>query len=271
LDGLKLDDTLETNQQCQVVLIDLTKYKQIENSLKKTTEELKLINTTKDKILSIIAHDLRSPFQSLLNASELLATEIKNLSREEIETFSKGLNSNLINLYSLLENLLNWSLMQRNLFEYKPINLNLYEVTDKTIEMCNRNAVEKNISISNKVDTGTYVHADVDMLHSVLQNLLMNAIKFTRGNGQIIVSSIEKAGLVEISIQDNGIGISGEKSRSLFNFDTIFTTNGTSGEKGTGLGLPLCKELVEKQGGKIWMESKLVKGSKFTFTLLKAF
>ena len=270
LEALELDDKLELDQKCHVALIDLTDYKQVENSLKETNKELKILNNIKDKFFSIIAHDLRRPFESLLSYSELLATEIESLSHEEIVLFSRGLNDNLKNLYVLLENLLHWSLMQRNMLEYKPVNLNLYDVVNKIIGISSQSAKEKNISLSNKVDTGTFVYADVDMLRSVVQNLIINAIKFTPIEGRIIVSSIEKDGFVEASVQDTGIGIQSEKSSELFNFNTLFTTDGTAGEKGTGLGLPLCKEFIERNDGKIWVESELGKGSKFTFTLRKA-
>lgn len=270
LEGLKFDDTLESINQCQIALIDLTEYKRVEDSLIGINEELKLLNDTKDKFFSIIAHDLRSPFQSLLSYSELLATEIETLSHEELLLYSKGLHNNLNNFYMLLENLLNWSIMQRNMLEYKPENLNLYEIVDKAIVTSNQIAGKKNISLSNKVNTGTLVYADADMLSSVLQNLIINAIKFTQINGNVIVSSIDNDSIVEVSVQDTGIGIEPANSSKLFNFNTIFTTNGTAGEKGTGLGLPLCKEFVERNEGKIWVESELGKGSKFKFTLRKA-
>jgi len=267
LEGLKLDDSLEPDQRCQVALIDLTEYKRVEDSLVESYEALKILNTTKDKFFSIIAHDLRRPFQSLLSYSELLAKEIENLSDEEIVNFSKGLNDNLKNLYSLLENLLNWSMMQRNMLEYNPIDINLYDLVNKIIGISNQSALEKNISISNNVGTGTLVYADADMLRSVVQNLIINAIKFTPKEGKIIVTSIEKDSFVEVSVQDTGIGIDSKKSSDLFNFNTLFTTDGTAGEKGTGLGLPLCKEFIERNDGKIWVESELGKGSKFIFTL----
>ncbi len=127
----------------------------------------------------------------------------------------------------------------------------------------------KNISLSNNIDTGTYVYADVDMLRSIVQNLIINGIKFTQTEGQIIVSSVNKEGFVEVSVKDTGIGIEPEKISNLFHFGSKFTTDGTAGEKGTGLGLPLCKEFVERNEGKIWVESELGKGSKFIFTLRK--
>lgn len=277
LEGLKIDDLLETNHQCQVALIDLTEHKRIEHSLVESNENLKSINNIKDKFFSIISHDLKSPFQSLLSSTELLAKEIGNLSKEEVVLFSKGLNDNLKNLYNLLKNLLNWSLMQRNMLDYKPVNLNLFKIVNKKIVITNQSAIKKNISITNNVDTETMVFADDNMLRSVVQNLITNAIKFTNPGGRIIVSSVEKDDFVEVSVQDTGIGIEPEKVLQIFDFSSLTTTNGTTGEKGTGLGLPLCKEFIEKNGGKIWVESDSGNlphgksgGSKFYFTLPKA-
>lgn len=269
LEGLLLEDALEPDKKCQVALIDLTEYKRVEEILKESTEELKILNATKDKFFSIIAHDLRSPFQSLLGSSELLATEIENLSQEEIMFFSNGLNDTLKNLFSLLENLLNWSMIQRNMLENKPEKFNLYDIANKIIEISNQSAVKKNIFIINNINSGIFVYVDIGMLNSVLQNLILNAIKFTRQEGQIIISSIEKENFVEVSVCDTGIGIEPEKSSKLFNFNTMFSTHGTAGEKGTGLGLSLCREFIERNGGKIWVESELGKGSKFIFTLRK--
>ena len=179
----------------------MTEFKRIETSLKESNEELKILNTTKDKFFSIIAHDLRSPFQSLLGYSNLLATEFESLSQEEIIQFSKGLNEILIDLFGLLENLLNWSMMQRNVLEYKPVNLDLYDVVNKIVGRSSHNVKEKNISLLNNVDNETFVYADVDMLRSVVQNLIVNAIKFTPNEGQVIVSSKPKNGFVEVSVE----------------------------------------------------------------------
>ncbi len=269
IEGLELEDTLESDQRCQVALIDFTEYKRLQDSLKKSNEELEILNTTKDKFFSIIAQDLRSPL-AVLNYSELLATKFETLSQEEIVQFSRSLNEILNNLYGLLENLLHWSLMQRDMLENKPENLKLCDIVNKIIKKLNQVAKGKNIIISNDIDKKTLVYADVDMLQSIVQNLLVNGIKFTPTGGRVIVSSADKDGFVEISVHDNGIGIEPAKSSELFSFNTLYTTNGTNGEKGTGLGLPLCKEFVKRNNGKIWFESELGKGSKFIFTLRKS-
>jgi signal transduction histidine kinase/ketosteroid isomerase-like protein len=251
------------------LVTDITGRKHAEEIIQQQYNQLKEYNSSKDKLFSIIAHDLKSPFQSLLGSSEMLAKEIGRLSQEEVLYFSQGLNDSLKNLYNLLENLLNWSMMQRNMIEYNPENLNLKDIVNKIIEILKQNAAKKNISVANQITADTFVYADPLMINSVIQNLLTNAVKFTNNNGLIIVTSIVKENTIEISVIDTGIGIDPEKSSKLFKFSSLFTTEGTAGEKGTGLGLPLCKEFVERNNGKIWVESELGKGSKFTFSLPK--
>lgn len=269
LEGLKIDEILEDEKKCQLALIDLTEFKQIENSLKKSTEELQILNTTKDKFFSIIAHDLKNPFQSLLSYSEFLATEIDSLSHEEIHSFSSGLNDSLKNLYSLLENLLNWSMMQRNMIEPKPVNIDLHDLVNKIIRTSNHSIVKKSISIINNINIGTSVYADVDMIQSIIQNILINAIKFTPEKGKITFSSLEENTFIKISVHDTGIGIKPGEISEIFDLNSMSSSDGTAGKKGTGLGLPLCKEFIEKNNGKIWAESELGKGSRFSFTLPK--
>lgn len=270
LDGLKLEDFVAAGQYCQVALIDLTEYKRIEESLKRSNEELKELSIAKDKFFSIIAHDLRNPFHSLLGFSEILATEIETLSNEEIVTFSKGLNDDLRNIYGLLDNLLQWSMIQRNMLDYNPVKLDLHNLVNKMIAVSKMMAEEKNITTQNNVVSGTFVYADADMLRSIIQNLLINAIKFTRLNGSIVISSVEKGSSIEVSVEDSGMGIESRAIPKLFSFNRLLSNSGTAGEKGTGLGLPLCKEFVERNDGKIWVESEPGKGSKFIFTLRKS-
>jgi len=269
LEGLEFEDTLESEKKCQLALLDLTGYKRVEESLKKTNEELQVLHLAKDRFFSIIAHDLRSPFQSLLGFSEILANEIDTLSNEEIVIFSKGLNDDLRNIYGLLDNLLQWSMIQRNMLEHSPENVNLYDLANKIIGISNQIAKEKNISIFNNIESGTFVYADSIMLRSVIQNLVFNAIKFTEKEGRIVISSTEKSNLIEVSVEDTGKGIPTKLIPGLFSFNRIFTTNGTAGERGTGLGLPLCKEFVERNEGRIWVETEQGKGSRFVFTLPK--
>jgi PAS domain S-box-containing protein len=269
LEGIQLQDSIESNQKCQIAVIDLTERKKAEDAINRYSEELKRLNNTKDKLFSIIAHDLRSSLQVLMGSSNLLSTEIENLSHEEIIYLSRESNTTLNNLYKLLENLLFWSMLQRDMIKHNPRNLNLHFVANKVIESLKPTASNKNISISNNLDEKTFVYADDDMLQRIIQNLIGNAVKFTNSGGRITVSSVTKNDLIEVSVKDTGIGIKPETSSKLFNMDTIFSTKGTDEESGTGLGLPLCKEFVERNGGRIWVESEIGKGSIFTFTLPK--
>ncbi len=270
LEGIELEDALEPEKTCQIALIDMTQYKRIEKSLKESNKNLKELNATKDKFFSIVAHDLRSPFQSLLGFAEILSTEIDSFSKEDIVNFSKELNENLRNLYGLLDNLLHWSMMQRNLIEFNPAKVDLHELVNKIIRLLHQSAKNKNISIINQINPGTFAYADIDMVRLVIQNLLINAIKFTKTDGHIVVTAIDKAEFVQITVQDDGMGIDPEKVADMFSFKKIFSTKGTEGEKGTGLGLPLCKEFVERNDGRIWVESKPGNGSKFVFNLKKS-
>ncbi len=267
LEAIVLNDPLEAEQKCQVAVINLTPQKNIENSLIETNDELKILNVYKDKFFAIIAHDLRNPFQSLLGYSELLSTGIENLSHDHVKTFGSELNTSIKNLFGLLENLLKWSMLQRNILEFKPEKLKLLNAINTVIETLNIMAKQKNISLSCNIKKEMVVYSDADLLRSILQNLIVNAIKFTRAGGKVTVSASRKRGVTEVSVEDNGVGMKPEKINEIFNFQTIYSTQGTEGEKGTGLGLPLSKEFVEKQGGKIWIESELGKGTKITFTL----
>jgi PAS domain S-box-containing protein len=270
IEGINIDDPLETDQQCQVALIDLTEYKNVEEKLNKTNEELIELNASKDKFFSIIGHDLRGPFQALLSYSNLLATDINDLSQEEIVQFSQGLNEITINVYNLIENLLNWSMMQRDMIEHNAENLDLNDVVNKIIQLLNQVAKDKNISISNDAEPGAVVIADPNMLRSVLQNLIMNAVKYTPKGGKVMVSSKSKGNKLEVTVSDSGIGIEKLRASKIFDFGSLNTTKGTYDEIGTGLGLPLCREFVERNEGTIRVESEPGKGSKFIFTLRKA-
>ncbi len=246
---------------------DITARKENEALIRRQYAQLNELNATKDKLFSIIAHDLRSPFHTLLSSSEILASQIDNLSHKEIVSFSSSLNNSLKSLYALLENLLNWSMMQRDLLDFNPENIKLFEVVENLINVSRQSAEKKNISIFNKVEKESSVLADSEMLRSVIQNLLINAIKFTKAGGIITISSNEKGLFTEVIVRDSGIGIGKEELNKLFTFETFNSTVGTAGEKGTGLGLSLCREFVEKNGGKIRVESAVGKGSKFLFTL----
>ncbi|MFA6597098.1 MAG: PAS domain S-box protein [Ignavibacteriaceae bacterium] len=232
--------------------------------------QLKELNSSKDKFFSIIAHDLRSPFHALLGMSDLLATEVDEFSREEIKKFAGEMNNSLKNQFKLLENLLEWSRLQTGKVQYAPVKINLSEKVSDIIALLAGNALKKNITVINLVLPGVILFADTNMLQSILQNLIANAIKFTKPGGNIQVSTKQNNDMVKIFIKDSGVGISKESLQNIFRTDSTVTTLGTENERGTGLGLLLCKEMIERHGGNISVESELEKGTTFSFTLPKA-
>ena len=237
--------------------------KQLEVSEKKLIE----MNTSKDKLFSIIAHDLKSPFQPLIGMSGILANEEEILSEEEKIKFKKDIYTAIKSQYKLLENLLDWSRLQTGRLEFNPVKLNLFEKVDEVLKILNVNALNKNIGIKNNINDSINVTADEYMLHSIFQNLIYNAIKFTNQGGNVTLTANELGKHVEIEIADNGIGMSAEDIQKIFRLDVQHSTLGTSKEKGTGLGLMICKEMINKNGGDIKIESILGEGSRFIFTL----
>ena len=251
------------------IVRDVTERVRTDSQLQKYSEELKISNATKDKFFSIIAHDLRSPFHSFLNLSELMVSEFESFSNEQIKNLANELNKSAKNQYRLLENLLSWSSMQINRMEFHPSIIDLNKVVDKVIDILIDNAVKKDISIVNFVADTTLVISDNNMLFSILQNLISNAIKFTFPKGRIEIKAEFNDTLTTVSVVDDGTGIPSNVLDKIFHISTKVSSNGTKGEKGTGLGLLLCKEMIEKHGGKIWVESEEGKGSIFSFTLKK--
>ena len=242
--------------------------KRKEEALKKSADDLFESNANKDKFFSIIAHDLRSPFFALLAISELLTKEIDSLSKEEIENLTRELDKALKNQYKLLENLLEWARLQTGRIRYQPDNYHLYEEVNHIQDLLKANIIKKNIHFENNTDKKVDIYVDINMIHSVVQNIISNAIKFTRSGDSIVVTSdlVENA-MVKVTIKDSGIGIKPADLAKLFHIDQQHSTVGTAQERGTGLGLILCKELIEKNGGTIWAESVEGKGSSFIFTV----
>jgi len=250
------------------VIHDITDRKKAENLIIESEEQLKELNATKDKLFSIIAHDLRSPFNNIIGLSDLLLENI--ISFEESEKYIKILNSSAKNTLVLLDNLLNWAKSQTGHLRFKPENILFSEIILKNISLNRLLAETKNISINYFSSDDVEVYADENMLKTVLRNLISNAIKFTNVGGNIKIYAFLKQDHVEITISDNGIGMNEKKRKSLFDISTK-TTLGTANENGSGLGLVLCKEFVMKNKGEIWVESEEGKGSSFKFTLpLKA-
>lgn len=238
-----------------------------EKALIESETRFKDLNATKDKLFSIIAHDLRSPFNAILGFSELLIENIKDIEVAESEKYLEFINTSAKNTLILLDNLLNWAKSQTGQLTYLPEKIILSSIIQETIEMSNAAAIIKNISLNHNQTDEIEVYTDEDLLKTVLRNLISNAIKFTKSGGYINVVVILEQNKVEISISDNGVGINAEIRKQLFNISTNITSTGTENEKGSGLGLVLCKELLEKLGGNIWVESEEGKGSDFKFTL----
>ncbi len=246
---------------------DITERKEVEKKLKEITLELQQLNTNKDKFFSIVAHDLKSPFQGLLGYSELLLEDYDNLSDDEKKSYVKNISVITKNIFALVENLLEWSRLQTGRKEFQPIKIDLKDAAQEIINLLIASAIKKEISITNEISLDTFVLADAKMLNSILQNLLSNGIKFTMPGGEVSISSTTTECDVEINVTDTGIGIRQEDQEKLFRIDISHSSKGTAKEQGTGLGLILCKELVEKHGGKIWIESSFGKGTSIKFTL----
>ncbi len=250
------------------IVEDITERKKEELIIQQQNEQLKELNSTKDKFFSIIAHDLRSPLHGFLGLTELMSTDIDNISTLEISTLAKEMNQSALNIFKLLQNLLNWARIQDGTIEFVPIYCNLKEMVNRIIETINPLAAKKGIIFLNRLPENQKVFADENMINTTLRNLLSNAIKFTNKGGQITINAnLKENRLVEISVSDNGIGIPDDSVDKLFKIGEKVGSIGTDGEPSTGLGLILCKEFVEKNGGSIWVESEKGKGSTFFFTV----
>lgn len=243
---------------------------QLEETNKKLIESethLKDINGTKDRFFSLIAHDLKNPFNALLGFSELLFKNLELYTEKEIKELIKIIYDSSQSLYKLLDNLLQWSRSQLGSVMYKPDLFPLTLLINEELELLKPAADKKCIKILSQIEEHIVVWADKNLAGVIVRNLVSNAIKFSNNNDNIIISATENENMVEIAVKDNGVGINDADKDKLFRLDTNFTSRGTADEKGTGLGLLLCKEFVEKNGGSIWVESKPEKGTIFHFTL----
>jgi two-component system sensor histidine kinase/response regulator len=246
---------------------DITNRKLNEEKINLYVGELKELNATKDKFFSIIAHDLKNPFNNILGFSELLREEVRGNDLDAIEQYSNMIYSSAHQTFRLLENLLDWANTHRGQMIFTPESLSLGEIAAEITENLMQFADKKNIELKNNITEELIIPADRNMLKSILRNLITNAIKFTPKSGKIELTSAIKDGHIEISVQDNGIGMNATTREELFRIDVNHSTRGTDDEKGTGLGLILIKEFIQKHNGKIWVESEKGKGSNFKFTL----
>ena len=247
---------------------DITDRKQAEEKIKHKNEQLIQANAEKDKFFSIISHDLRGPFNGFLGLSKLLAEDLQRFTPEDIKKIAGSMRDSATNMFSLLENLLEWSRLQRGITSFKPESFLLMPMIDDIMHTVMDSANKKEIEISYEIQADLEVFADEYMLASTIRNLASNAVKFTLKGGKVTIAAKSVPGhSVEISIRDTGIGMNHEMVHDLFRLDVQTNRRGTENEPSSGLGLLLCKDFVEKHGGKLWVESEEGKGSVFYFTI----
>jgi len=234
---------------------------------KKTQDQLRELYATRDKFFSIISHDLRSPFNAILGFSDILTEEWDELNDEERKNFLQNIRNTAHNTFDLLERMLEWSRIQTGKMRFIPVRLNPGTLVRENFSLLAPAANSKFIRFVNDIPEEMFAWADKDAILLVLRNLINNAIKFTQHGGVITGSAAPMNNLVVITISDTGVGISAENLKKLFRFEEQLKTEGTDREKGSGLGLVLCKEILEKNGGRIWAESTEGEGSRFSFTL----
>ncbi len=238
-----------------------------QKEINQKNQQLTELNATKDRFIQIISHDLKSPIGTLQSFTELLYTDYDLFNDEK----RKDIVSNLMKLqsktYGLLTNLLDWSMLQQGLFKFQPEPLSIFSISEEALAPLNENAVLKKIDLKMIIDESAMIHADKNMTATIFRNLTNNAIKFTHPDGKIVIKTKIENEMIRVCISDNGVGIPQDKQGDLFRIDKKIQTKGTMNEKGTGLGLIIVKEFVEKQGGSIWLESWQDKGSNFYFTI----
>jgi signal transduction histidine kinase len=258
-----------SSDQALILLRDITNQKQAEIELRRVTEDLEVANREKDKFFSLIAHDLRTPLVGLTGYAEILSQDIDELTKEEIKEYSNSIVEISRQTIKFLSNLLEWSRLQTGKIQYVPNDLSINLTVQSIFQLLKSNAARKNINLVNNTNPEHIAYADENMIYSVLNNLISNAIKFTNPGGEIIVASREEGDKIITTVKDNGVGMDDEQLKNLFALNKSFTTIGTAKEKGTGLGIILCRDFVNKNFGKLWVESKVGEGSEFSFSLPK--
>lgn len=248
--------------------LSLEQKNQLIDELMKTREELVKNNSEKDKFFSIIAHDLKNPFQGFLGLTELMVSGVQDMKLSEIQEFGTLLRDSANNLYKLLENLLEWSRMQRGIVDFKLEYVNLHNIVTQSVNIFKTSAVHKKITIINKVTEDIVLYVDNAMITATIRNILNNAIKFTNENGNVEIGVSSKSNknmkeYYQIYIKDSGIGMPEDILNDLFKIDKVVSRPGTEGEASSGLGLLLCKEYIDKNNGKLWVESKENVGTTF--------
>jgi PAS domain S-box-containing protein len=243
---------------------------QLNVQLEESEEKLRELNAGKDKLFSIIGHDLKNPFHVISSYAEILLDEYETLSDDQRKEFIEIIHNTITQAQKLLENLLNWSRAQSGRIEFQPEPLILRKMVSNSVRLLSSLATKKNIQLTYNVSVSAIASADKNMLDTILRNLISNAIKFTNESGSVTITVKETDNDFLFTVRDTGIGISEKDLRKLFRLDVNNIEIGLSKEKGTGLGLILCKDFIERHQGTIWVESELGQGSTFNFTLPKS-
>lgn len=255
-------------QKIYGLVSDITLRKKAEEELKASTNDLVKLNETKDRFISIVSHDLRTPFSSILGFTDLLLSD-EELTEKEKTQYIEFIRESSKSMLALVNSLLDWTRLQTGNVRFEPERVDALSMIENCHKMLSGAAFQKNIELATEVGSDIYVFVDKSLVNQVFNNLVSNAIKFTPRGGKIVISSKRSADgrFIEFSIKDNGLGIKPENIKKLFGVDVKFTSEGTEGEKGSGLGLSLVQEIIQKHGGKIHVESEFGKGSDFIFTL----
>lgn len=246
---------------------DLLKYKKLVDELEENRQKLHQLNASKDRFFSILAHDLRSPVSSLSVFTDQLIANMDTFDKQELHEYLSVIGNTSKGLSDLLENLLLWASLQVDRIEFKPSSIEIYELVSSIETLFTTAFQHKNIKFTNAIPANCSAFADDYMVNTILRNLISNAVKFTPVGGKISVIAEDDEDMILISVKDNGMGISDENLKKIFQLDQPISSLGTNGEKGTGLGLLLCKEMVEKNHGEIWVESIPGGETIFSFTL----
>ncbi|MCK9211767.1 MAG: PAS domain S-box protein [Ignavibacteriaceae bacterium] len=273
---IKIKITVTRNQRGVILKMfglvsDISLQKKAEAEVQKSSDNLKKLNDTKDRFISIVSHDLRTPFSSILGFTDILLND-DEITAEESRQYIGYIQESAQSMLALVNSLLDWTRLQTGRIRFEPAKIDLFEQIKKAMDTLSGFAIKKGITLQNMVKDEVNVFADKSLLAQVFNNLISNSLKFTRSGGTISINFAQSdvPRFIEVWVNDTGTGISKENLSKVFDVDAKFTSEGTAGEKGTGLGLSLVHEIIEKHGGKIWVESKVGKGTTFKFTLPKA-
>ncbi|GAB6058932.1 PAS domain-containing sensor histidine kinase [Desulfonatronum parangueonense] len=249
------------------VATDITERKSNEDEIRRYSAELKALLAEKDKFFSIIAHDLKSPMSGLMTLSTIFSQDAESMTAKQLQEVASAMRKSTERLYALLENLLHWALVQQGLMNFLPKSTNLHQLVNNSIESLCSVAELKEIAIQNNIPEKLEAMVDLPMISTVVRNLVSNALKYTRNGGAVTISGFRDGDMIEVAVRDTGIGMDQETRKHIFALTRNMSRPGTQGEHGTGLGLILCKEYIEKHNGKIRVQSEVGQGSTFLFTL----